>query len=949
MFRVPKLKTIDKSANSFSLSKNTTKNFIGFIIKTKNIPTVYSFLDSSSLNFVYTKSYDDTLLDNNSYNTFDSSNLDCIPNLNVTPKGITVSSKSDNRFLTLFLPDKETKEITDFIISIFNSLSNELTYNLIDNTKKLITESLQINLQYNYKNAPRLSVKFDTQNIVLNKIIKTIVNKQNYKDIVFSLFNTPYVLNTINCEVSKQESKNKQVYFKYNLDFLHKVEYYSNIDIYLSKINTLSSIGKTGTSSIPTGFDYKNITAFTAGNYESIGYYDIALTSLGLKEVKEDIDSNISTYFLKTSPPEISERTTLSSEISKVFEKTPVYPLYRQKLTFKKNSERASHIINSNEILSDISFTNSVNNITKINYPLSGLKSLKEVLNEKEQEEKADKVNNAFYFETKKASSSTIVENKEASSKPSYVFTLKSLDLCFDQSGDTKTTVVSKYESGSILTQTITTYGFVYRASDIYGITFGENPYDRFEPKVDTLNTPAAQFWKPISQENVAFNYGNHGYLVGIKTSGWRLTRYDSGQEEVETIIRMNELKYKAGSTGKTKLNDKEQAELQLLGWKLNLFSFISVPIKGFTKYKLHPIDGVFKDKDYIGEQFIIYYDPVNKKKVPIKDERYTPSYFASVSTTYKSSFAKTLNQTIDTYSSSNPRGGVVDFYNRPYLTTGEEFFEETRIKIIKNNAISYIASSSAGYPVEGSGTEDTPRYIEYYRKMSSQDGSFANCSGEESSSYKEGIPPEHTRKENNTILKYYSENLDKNKPSEKFNINYYYSEGVEQTKSTSSAVGNLKSNVEYSSSLIPVKNSSDIKDLLEFQLNEEKINSLGTISFEALYNPFIKEGDIVKINLKDGDDNIIDILEGIVLSISFNIISTVINSKVLFKNICNYTLSNGIPKSTILTLSYSKYLNDELEEEKSNDVIEILADPINLGGFGDLFSEVGFETRGNF
>lgn len=916
MFRLPISKSINKCINSFSINKNTTFKFKSFKIKYLALPSSFQFLEQGNIS--YSDSYDYTLVNNNKTYILNEEECDNLSEFlianNLQVSSIVDSSTSINNYLTLFLPDKESNQITNFIVDLINKLSSLSGISLSDNSKKLSTESINISLSYNYKQAPKLSISFTTFNLSLNNILKTILKKENYKDLTFTLFNIPFILDNFTSNLVKKENKSNNIVSNYTLNFTHLIEYYSNKSISLFKIPILSNI-KDNTDTNP------------------LGYYCISLEDLSLAEIKGYISNGITTYFFTNTSPDITETTTLSSEISKVESSYPSYTFYNDKLYLKTENERSKFNININEITSNIESSSTFNNFSKIKYPLSCLTCIDTEIKKIEDNKNNLNKSKAFYFEEVKPNITIIEENKDASKCPENITILSSLDFCFDKSGETKSYILSKYEGSTILSQEITTYGFAYNATDIFNFNYGDNPSDKFQPSVTVKGVPAQAFWTVVSTQKIEYKYGSYGYLMGISSKGTRLARFENSDSEVEDIIRERELYYLSNKPDLT-LSEKEIAEAELLNWKLGLYKFIVIPSIGYTNYTIHPIDGVFKDKDYLSQQYIIYYDPINKKKVAIKDERYTPSYFASYTKTYKSSFAKTANKIIDKSNNTDSKPFVLDFYGKPYLTTGEEYVEETKISIIKNEAIYYYVSSNSGFPIYGSGSENIPRFVEYNRKTSSQECSFKDCVSEENISYKEGIPPEHSRKENYMVLKYYKD-LDINKPKEE-NLTYFYYSNKEDTPNVKDV-----EDKEYNSQLLPVKTRGDILRLLKFQLNDQIINSLGTFTFTTLYNPYIREGDLVKVVLDNSE-----YYEGIVLSKDIRITTVIIDSKIYYKTLCSFVVSNGTSDCSIIETEIKTYMKDK-DKNKENSDISFTADPINLSGLKGSFVVDIISSRG--
>lgn len=897
MFKLLKTKNLDKFSPSFSLFKNTTKLFKGFKLSNKNINS-FSFIDHTSLinTFVDNSINNSLIFSDNTYilTNDEYENLtNYVLEKNIISIPVVENSKTINSFITLLLPEKETEEITSFIINLIDTLSLESNIAISNEDKKLLTETININISYNYKQGPTMSLSFVTYNLSLNKLLKNCNTNK-----VFSLFDISFVINNLSYKISKLENKNNNIVCEYNIEFTHIVDFYSDEIIYLFKIPILAALSNTGSGS-QINFQVCSVNSLpsTASNY--IG---------GLK-----------TYFFQDTIPSITETTSLGSELSKAYEITTGYPYFRKTLSLK--TERNTNTININDILTEINISNTFKNKNKIEFPITGYISV---------DNYSKKINKAFYFQEERPSIEIIEENPEAAICPSHIKTIKSLDLCFDRSGETKSYIKTKYEGNSIISQEIMTYGFVYNALDIFSISYGSNPSSKFDPKITPNGTQASHFWKLISREKIDYKYGDYGYLLGVTITGTRLARFENGNE-LEDIIRERQLYYLGNSN--TTLSQQEIAEQELLLWKLNLYKFQSLSINGFTEYTIHPIDGVFKSKNYIQDQYIIYYDPVAQKKVAIKDERYTPSYFASKIKTYRSSFASIPNKTI-VNQDPNSQPFVMDYYSVPFLITGEEYTEETKISILKNNAISWSVSGLSGFPTYGSGSDEVPRFLEYFRRIVSCEANYKDCNNEESFSYKEGIPPEHTHKQNYKVLKYYDEIGDSNV---KFETSYFY------YSDTAPNISNVKDNTNFSTQTYPVYSQSSISSILSSQLTDQIRSNLGTVSFSTIYNSFINEGDIIKLNIIK-DDITIETLEGIVLSKTLKINSIILNNKIYYKTICDFTMSNGLDSKSVNQASFTYAVN----QYDNTNPVTILADPINFSGINGQFA-IYKKSRGDF
>lgn len=941
MFKLANTKQINSLSPSFILKKNTTNKFNGFKLS-KKILSVLDFTNPYiSTNYNLPTFFEDSLLSENiDYTYLINSNSCIIPQIdNYNYQILNFPENGFRRLNNFVIPEIGIHPLYSFLIDYLNELLNlSHTKGLAPEnlSKKIKTESILIRLNLSYKSPPTLNFSFEIKDIYLKD---TLEGLKKYPEVIKTYRNIPFILNDFTYRIIDSKSKNKDIYLQISLSFVHALDFYGDFDIYLHKVSTLESISSKSDSSKTISTQNTNSLSIKSKKYEDLGLYFVSLNSLKPQVFSKYIENNnVDTYFFLQEPPDITQRTTFKTELEKALQIKTVYPFYREKLTFIQDKDRKEHTVKEEEFLSDTDLNQTANNTNKIQFPITSIKTIDDLIEEKKELDKTNKIKSQpFHFEYQPAENKTITTG--SSVKPQNLKYIESMDMCFDASGETKSITVEEYSQGSIFKQTTRTYGLVYYTTDIYNITFGDSPEDSFTPKVELkplIDRNATFYWKQIKEENTTFIYSTYGYLTKIIYSGWKLGRFIEGSA-VDDIIRQAELSF----LGEDNLSIEEQAELEILNWKLTLYNFKKIPINGYTDYYLHPIDSVFLDKEYLEDQFIIYYDTQKKIKVPIKNLSYTSSYFASYTKTFISSIMRMSNYVIDnSQAESEDDQFIMDLFKIPIISVGEEFIEETEIKVIKNKAINWTASVNSGFPLQGYNNENTPQYTKYERKIVAQDSGFVNANTQENYSYEEGIPPEHTRLPNNYIL-VYDNPIDPEKPKSKWVKHFYHSSEIE--KPTNKAI---KKNENFSEDTLLVNSQSQVKPLLNYQLKESKLANTGNITFRYPYTEQIKEGDIINIFLQTQK------IKGIVLSISYEY-TPFLN----FTNEYNYprlkgfmviTASYNTPEVEMDVFKYTIYL-DKSEEENSeyNNDIYFIAEPIYMYGFGEKDNLVSFASRG--
>ena len=298
---------------------------------------------------------------------------------------------------------------------------------------------------------------------------------------------------------------------------------------------------------------------------------------------------------------------------------------------------------------------------------------------------------------------------------PTNVTILKTLDLNYDRSGVTKTSIEVYEEDGFPTVEITRKYGFAYRAVDI--VVMLTDSSGQSEP---TLQGNPTTYWQLIEQSTKTYNYDeNTGYLLGYDSTGMKLLRVKAEDDSLPTEQYYLSVTVQ-GQTPAT--YDTAVDETYRFQW---------VPLYNAKRYLLA------QHRDYYesfqqSEQSLVKVCNRDGSSSFIDNPNYVESMFAIEET----------EETICFLSIDNPlnltRQPTEPIY--PPLTTGQETYNRTIIQILdsQNTNPGFIKSLDA---------PKQDRYITYTSNFSAQEPGFDSITEQTTDTTSDGIPSIHTRK----------------------------------------------------------------------------------------------------------------------------------------------------------------------------------------------------------
>jgi hypothetical protein len=297
---------------------------------------------------------------------------------------------------------------------------------------------------------------------------------------------------------------------------------------------------------------------------------------------------------------------------------------------------------------------------------------------------------------------------------PENTPTIKTLDLTWDTSGPTKTQERTLTIDGLTIERTVTTWGFVYTAEDIY--------HEETETAPAYYSGNASSYWYTVKQEVETFNYDpKTGYLLGTTTVGWQMLRFKTeNAERPETVFA-----------------DPDEPEEQR---RLFMFRFRKCPINGATSYYLEQHLDYYKD---IPAPPLIEYKIClpdgSSRPAFTEDPNYIPPFFVSVEMVHRNSFVWSPHPDNQTEAAKDE-----DFVRRPDLTLGEETLNRKILKILPSATTELDVN---GLVFDSLLVKIPDRYNEYTSNFSASGPNFKNSSEETKVTNHDGRPPIATRK----------------------------------------------------------------------------------------------------------------------------------------------------------------------------------------------------------
>lgn len=326
-----------------------------------------------------------------------------------------------------------------------------------------------------------------------------------------------------------------------------------------------------------------------------------------------------------------------------------------------------------------------------------------------------------------------IVNPENAQMFPANVTTIKTLDMNFDVSGNTKTWEKTVKQGDKLIRKQTQIYGFKYSSRDM---TYNSND--------NTYYMSPASAWTLVESTTTDYIYDtNYGYYLGSSTYGGRYVRYEvetEGREYDRLVTESNDSKV----SPEARQSAREEAKLYEFFWQ---------PIREEERLQLRSFHSVYKDDEPEPEQVYDEYDRVNPvtRKIETKYERnlaYVLPMFVEKRYLYKNSFSSVyfikVEKRLSEIEYEKDENGELQLKKSKektdviptYKTTGEERLEITTVDILPSNN-----TYEGGNGLEGTTRENADRYIEYQKITSAQNSGFKENVTEVTSNTIEGKP----------------------------------------------------------------------------------------------------------------------------------------------------------------------------------------------------------------
>jgi hypothetical protein len=230
---------------------------------------------------------------------------------------------------------------------------------------------------------------------------------------------------------------------------------------------------------------------------------------------------------------------------------------------------------------------------------------------------------------------------------------VKTLSASSDITGFTKTVTISTTIDDQPESESITVYGFSIPSNGV--------------------GNSASSYWGVIEQSSKSYAYGNYGYLLGYKVSGFKRLRFETPDP--------------------TKNNADNAANT-------TKYTYSNVPVSGWGNYSLEPISKYYYEEP--GNGVII-----DASGNVISDPTYVPEYF--VKSEERQEFGIEV--------APNPTQG------QPQLTKGREYVYNKRVNIDNPGNLQNVSGFITQAAIAESQKQE--RYTEYWEEHSSDGAAF--------------------------------------------------------------------------------------------------------------------------------------------------------------------------------------------------------------------------------
>lgn len=681
-------------------------------------------------------------------------------------------------------------------------VDNQIPPNVLPDFLRQYPIKGSINIDRRFRDHPSCSFNLIATSKVQLNYLDSLFNAYKYRHLFnkkFVFFNIPFRLRSYSVKESKQQDY-PEGYYEVNVNFEGWHQYLLNELIPLRNIpnnsnNSFTECSNGNTNNDPVAkhdSNKKRISFYTLANRGNISY-------LGTEYFYE-YDKNTSKDAAISFGSELDNKVNADSK----------FVLYsNEHITTPNWNGVSSFSVDSKEVLADLN----------INYNSQTVSYQPSIFTWNTDEENTDLDNSENTFDNKKPifeykapkKKTVITGDPNPQSPPANISIIKTMSLCFDNSGDTKTEIITTTEGQTLLKEEYKIYGFAYIARPIYNETTG-------------IYSAAGTKWTLIEHRVIDHLYDSLvGWYIGSNVNGWKLCRFNTESDSLETV----------------NLDLTDAVETQLY----QTYQYKQVSIRGHTRYILRQ----FKDYylNYPSKSPYIFYDYCTDsgkvEKRYVKDPTFAEDVFIGIEETYRNCFDKT----------ENPESS--EDLRLPALTTGEVSLQTRNTKIVASKNVTQALSS---FTDSGSLLRDNvvgndfraenDRYITFTKAFNSQDANYANCTTQVSQEDNDGIPSQYTnrrpspytlKEEDGKIKLATSETkINKNKSKPEYEYVIYTS------PYTRNDVVNGSQSVNADTFQLAF---SALKTQLEIQRTLQDVS----ISISVLYNPNLIEGYKCKFN----------------------------------------------------------------------------------------------------
>jgi hypothetical protein len=164
----------------------------------------------------------------------------------------------------------------------------------------------------------------------------------------------------------------------------------------------------------------------------------------------------------------------------------------------------------------------------------------------------------------------------------------------FDNGGPTKTLKKVVKLNGQTLTENEQVWGYCYAATDVYTlISAAGGSQTRYGWRYSGPFVNGQAFWRKVSDVSTEYIYGEYGYLVGVKTTGYKLARFNSDRDQKSLEIKLAMVTGVAANSDPGAITVGIESLVKQLALRTD---FQKLAVNDTTTYNLAPFRGLYPD-----------------------------------------------------------------------------------------------------------------------------------------------------------------------------------------------------------------------------------------------------------------------------------------------------------------------------------------------------------------